>query len=68
MAASMFIDYYPAGSKWDCKSQLGEWGLPTCDPDYTKEHDPTKERIVIRLNHQQDSVYHDSPPMYRVNG
>lgn len=67
MAASMFIDYYPLGSQWDCGSQLEEWGLPSCDPDYSDYHDVAKERIVIRPNHQQDAVYHDSPPMYRVD-
>lgn len=61
MAATMFIDYFPVGVGWNCGQQ---WAAG-CDPDFTSAHDPSKPRIVIPYNHQQDDLYHDSEPMYR---
>lgn len=63
------IEYYPVGVGWNCSdaSSRGWDDLTKCVPDYTNDHDLTKDRIVIRPNHQQDAVYHDMPPMYRVD-
>lgn len=60
-AASVYLLYFAAGVRWDCSASW-ETG---CDPDYTAEHDISKPRLVQLANHQQDTKYHDSEPMYR---
>jgi len=63
-AASMYLVYYPAGVAFDCNALWGpDW---PCEPDYTWAHETDKPRLAIVPNHQQDVVYHDVPPMYRL--
>ncbi|WP_157487555.1 hypothetical protein [Leifsonia sp. Root112D2] len=66
MAGTMLIEYFPAGVAWNCVAvEVKQKGWPTCNPDFTSAHITSKARIVILPNHQQDSVYHDTEPMYR---
>ncbi|MDQ1130802.1 VWA domain-containing protein [Microbacterium sp. SORGH_AS_0888] len=62
-ASSMYLEYFPAGVAWNCP---GQSGFTTCKPDYTSEHDTSRARLVVRLNHQQDSSYTDVEPKYKV--
>lgn len=65
-AASMYLDYYPAGIGWDCPTYAVAAGWPRCDPDYTSAHDTSQERLAQVPNHQQNlDAYIDADPMYR---
>lgn len=65
-ASTIYIKYFPVGSSWDCQSvKVDREGWPACEPDYTAAHDSTQPRLLVLPNHQQDSVFHDSPPMYK---
>ncbi|TFD13137.1 hypothetical protein [Cryobacterium sp. TMT4-10] len=70
MAATMILQYFPAGVAWDCTAMLvsveGQ-GWPSCEPDYTSAHDTDLPRLTHMYNHQQDVVYHDVEPMYQVD-
>lgn len=66
VAMSEYLRYFPVGVGWDCVAVevVGEdW--PGCAPDFTAAHDVTRPRVVVLLNHQQDTMYEDSEPLYR---
>ena len=68
MAASMFLRYFPEGLEWDCARFAEEGrlsGFTSCRADTVVAHDMKKERLIILPNHQQDTQYIDSVPMYR---
>jgi hypothetical protein len=68
MASTMLLEYLPKGVAWNCRTEAEtNFGLNSCDPDYTEAHDTSQPRLVRLANHQQDAAYHDSPPMYRAN-
>lgn len=68
-ASTIYLRYLPAGVEWDCRLiEVQGAGWPDCEPDYTADHDSSEPRLVVLPNHQQDVVYHDAPPMYRVGG
>lgn len=68
-AASMFLRYLPAGTKWNCKMMgAAQFSLDSCRPDYSKAHDTSRARLMIVPNHQQGAQYVDTPPMYRADG
>jgi hypothetical protein len=70
-SASMFLRYFPAGTRWDCAKAGREGKLPygfdSCDPDYTDEHDPSKPRLIRLPSHQHNKEYVDSVPMYELS-
>jgi hypothetical protein len=67
MASTMLLEYLPKGVVWNCRTEAEtNFGLDSCDPDYSEAHDTSEPRLVRLANHQQDAVYHDDPPMYRV--
>jgi hypothetical protein len=63
MADAMFLRYFPVDADWDCGAHAS-W-LGRCDPDFSAEHDLSRERVVRLLNHQQGDSYVDTPPAYR---
>jgi hypothetical protein len=67
-AASMFLRYFPQGVEWNCDAFAAEGrldGFTSCRADTVVAHDMTKDRLIILPNHQQDTEYIDSVPMYR---
>lgn len=69
MATSMYLRYFPAGVVWDCVEVevVGE-GWPGCSPDFSSAHDVSRPRVVVLFNHQHDTMYRDSEPLYRSAG
>lgn len=64
-ASSEYLRYFPASVAWDCTAiEVTSGGWPECYPDYTGAHDPSEPRLVVLPNHQQDTSYHDTEPMY----
>lgn len=64
-AASMFFDYLAPGVEWDCVEQARAADWRTCSPDFTADHDPSEARVTRVPNHQHNTEFVDSPPMYR---
>ncbi|RII43478.1 hypothetical protein DWB68_02430 [Galactobacter valiniphilus] len=65
-SASMFLRYLPDGTAWNCKTMgAPRFNFSKCKPDYTKDHDVSKARLVIQPNHQHDADFVDSQPLYR---
>ncbi|WP_394162292.1 hypothetical protein [Galactobacter valiniphilus] len=61
-SASMFLRYLPAGTDWNCMTMgAPKFNVSECKPDYTKDHDVSKARLVIQPNHQRDADFIDSP-------
>lgn len=63
-ASTIYLRYFPQGVGWDCSTMNG-FNLSCTEPDFSDDHDTSRPRLVKLFNHQQDTVYHDSVPMYQ---